>query len=107
MISHMYPESILKSARGLRIRAGISGWFSFATGGLEGDILHYMFILPLNNKMVLGSFHFPTETVEEDDKVFFSILKSIRIVNDTEDKPENYERSGIHRQNDPGTQDKI
>ena len=66
-----------------------------------------MFILPLDNKMMLGSFHFPIETMEEDDKVFFNTLKSIRIVNNTEDKPESYERSGIHRQNDSDTQGKI
>ena len=91
LISHIYPESIRKSARGLRTCAGVAGWFSFGTGGLEGDILHYMFILPLNDQMMFGSFHFPEETIEEDDEVFFNALKNIRTLHDMEDGPENYE----------------
>lgn len=84
LINHMYPESILKSARGLRIEAGVSGWFSFATGGLDGDTGHYMFILPLDNKMILGSFHCPIEIMEKDDSFFLNILKSIRALHDME-----------------------
>lgn len=81
----------MKSARGLRIEAGVSGWLSFATGGLDGDIGHYMFILPLDNKMTLGSFHCPIETMEKDDSFFLNMLKSIRALHDMEDGPGNDE----------------
>lgn len=79
MIAHIYPESIQIQARILKIAAGTAGWFSFVTGGIPEDICHIMFILPVMNRMMLGSYHFPIDQEREERKVFLKLLNSIRI----------------------------
>lgn len=79
LISHAYPESIRLWAKELKADAGIIGWFAFVKGGIKEDSMHCMFILPVNDNMMLGSYHFPAEGMEEDRRVFVEILKSIRL----------------------------
>lgn len=79
MISHVYPESIRAQAKELKADAGMIGWFAFVTGGIREDSMHCMFILPLDDNMMLGSYHFPAEQMEEDRKIFMQMLKSIQL----------------------------
>ena len=79
LLSHVYPESIQVRARELRTEAGRIGWFSFVTGGIRTDSIHCMFVLPVKDHMMLGSYHFPAGTMEEDRKMFLEMLKSISI----------------------------
>ena len=37
--------------------AGAAGIFAFITGGIREDAYHSIFILPVDEKMLLGSFH--------------------------------------------------
>lgn len=85
LISHLYPESIRKTARQFKVNAGIAGRFLFVTGGMEYDTAHCMFILPVNERMMLGSYHFPLENMKEDEGVLLEILKSIWIKDYEED----------------------
>lgn len=82
LISHMYPESVRESTRLFRTESGIAGYFSFITGGLECDSCHYMFVLPIRGKMMLGSSHFPEYQVKEEKLIFFEVLKSIKVRGD-------------------------
>lgn len=79
VISHAYPESIRAQAKEIKTDAGIMGWFAFVTGGIKEDSIHCMFILPLDDSMMLGSYHFPEQGMEEDRKIFMQMLKSIRL----------------------------
>ncbi|MCM1251957.1 MAG: hypothetical protein NC321_03985 [Clostridium sp.] len=98
LINRLYPESIRKEARLFKVEAGMSGRFTFITGGMEYDTAHCMFILPVNERMMFGSYHFPLEEMAEEEAVLLDILRSICVISSTEDEAENYERTGIHRQ---------
>ena len=91
LINHLYPESIRKTARLFKVNAGVSGRFLFITGGMEYDTAHCMFILPVNEKMMLGSYHFPEENIKEDEGVLLEILKSIRVKDREKNTWGNYE----------------
>ena len=103
LINRLYPESIRKEASLYRVDAGMSGRFIFSTGGMEYDTAHYMFILPVNERMMFGSYHFPLEEIAEEEAVLLDILRSICVISSTEDEAENYERTGIHRQRNTRT----
>lgn len=79
MISHVYPESIRAQAKEINTDAGTIGWFAFVTGGIKEDSMHCMFILPLDDNMMLGSYHFPAEQMEENRKIFMQMLRSIQL----------------------------
>ncbi len=97
LISRLYPESIRKEARLFKVNAGISGGFTFITGGMKYDTVHCMFILPVNEKMMLGSYHFPLEKIVEDEIILLDILKSICVKSSTEDGADICERTRVHR----------
>ena len=103
LINRLYPESIRKEARLFKVDAGMSGRFTFITGGMEYDTAHCMFILPVNERMMFGSYHFPLEEIAEEEAVLIDILRSICVISSTEDEAENYERTGIHRQRNTRT----
>lgn len=79
VISHVYPESIRAQAKEINTDAGTIGWFAFVTGGIKEDSMHCMFILPLDDNMMLGSYHFPAEQMEENRKIFMQMLRSIQL----------------------------
>ena len=79
VISHAYPESIRVQAKELKTDAGMIGWFAFVTGGIREDSMHCMFILPLDDNMMLGSYHFPAEQMEEERRIFMQRVKSIQL----------------------------
>ena len=58
---------------------------------MEYDTAHCMFILPVNEKMMLGSYHFPEENIKEDEGVLLEILKSIRVKDREKNTCGNYE----------------
>lgn len=97
LINHLYPESIRKAARLLKVDAGISGRFIFATGGMKYDTAHCMFILPVNERMMLGSYHFPLENMKENEDALLEILKSIWIKEFEGNVRKKYERARIFR----------
>lgn len=98
LISHMYPESIRENSRLLRTESGMAGYFSFITGGLECDSCHYMFVLPIRGKMMLGSSHFPKDRTEEERQIFFEVLKSIKTGEEVEEgKSDRHGENGIRR----------
>lgn len=86
MIGHLYPESIQRYARCNRTEEEIVGWFSFVTGGLAEDCIHILFILPLNGKMMLGSYHFPEGDEAEETEVFLKIIRNIVVKKKAQEK---------------------
>lgn len=78
VIGHIYPESVLESSTLFQAKTGKAGYFSFITGGMECNNCHYMFVLPIDGKMMLGSYHFPESQTREESPVFFEVLNSIR-----------------------------
>ena len=86
MIGHLYPESIRRCARCTRTQEEIAGWFSFVTGGLAEDRIHILFILPMNGKMMLGSYHFPEGDEAEETEVFLKIIRNIVVKKKTQEK---------------------
>lgn len=86
MITHIYPESIRNHARCMKVEAGITGWFSFVTGGLADDNCHIMLLMSVSGKMLLGSYHFPAGQEQEEKENFFKILRSMQIVETGQDK---------------------
>ena len=103
LINHVYPESIHKSARICKVADGSAGWFAFITGGIREDPSHFMFVLPVNESMMLGSYHVPAKLISEDTSLFLKILKSIKIRSNVEDRVSGDEGSGIRRQNYTGS----
>lgn len=85
LINHIYPECILKPAGQIQAETWTAGYFVFVTGGIQYDVAHCMFILPVREKMMLGSYHFPIEKMADDMQVFMEILKSIQIAAEDED----------------------
>lgn len=81
VISHIYPESIREQARMIRIQAGPAGIFAFITGGFKEDAYHSMFILSMDEKMLLGSFHLPEGQAESGRKTCMDIMRSIEFLN--------------------------
>lgn len=86
IITHIYPESIRNHARCIKVEAGMTGWFSFVTGGLADDNCHIMFIMSVLGQMLFGSYHFPAGQEKEEKENFFEILRSIRITETNQDK---------------------
>ena len=64
MIGHLYPESIRRCAR----------------------CIHILFILPMNGKMMLGSYHFPEGDEAEETEVFLKIIRNIVVKKKTQEK---------------------
>lgn len=79
LIGHLYPESVKVTAREIRTDAGKAGWFAFVTGGIKADTIHYMFVMPADEKMLFGSYHSPQERECEDRRIFLEIMKRIGI----------------------------
>lgn len=100
IINRLYPESIRKEARLCKVNAGVLGRFIFVTGGMEYDTAHCMFILPVNKRMMFGSYHFPLEEIAEEERLLLDILGSISVKSNMEDERKKYERTGIYRQRD-------
>ncbi len=96
MITHIYPESIKNHARCMKVEAGMTGWFSFATGGLADDNCHIMFLMSVSGKMMLGSYHFPAGQEQEEKEKFFKILRSIQVAETEQDK---WRKQSIWKQN--------
>jgi len=65
----------------IRIKAGVAGIFAFITGGIREDAYHSMFILSVDEKMLLGSFHLPEGQAESGRKTCMDIMRSIQILN--------------------------
>ena len=99
LINHVYPESIHKAAKICKVADGSAGWFTFITGGIKEDTSHFMFVLPVNESMMLGSYHAPAKLISEETSLFLKILKGIKIRSNAEDTIRGYEGSGIRRQN--------
>lgn len=99
LINHVYPESIHKVARKCKVADGSAGWFTFITGGIKEDTGHFMFVLPVNESMLLGSYHASAKLISEETSLFLKILKNIKIRSNAEDRLSGYEGSGLRRQN--------
>lgn len=84
-IRKIYPESIYHTVKCIKITEGTVGWFSFLSGGIMEEQLHFIFILPLKNRMMLGSYHFPSKYVLEETEFFIEMIRSIRIDNGSQD----------------------
>ena len=82
----VYPESCRQGIRRRRLKAGITGWFSFSTGGEEREKLHYLFIISFQGEMLLGSYHFLAKEEAEETTVFWEILQKMRSGEDEESK---------------------
>ena len=65
----------------IRIKAGVAGIFAFITGGIREDAYHSIFILPVDEKMLLGSFHLPEGQAESGRKTCMDIMRSIELLN--------------------------
>lgn len=98
LISQMYPESIQESPRLFETKTGMAGYFSFVTGGIEYSNLHYMFVIPIGGRMMMGSSHFPETLIKEEQMIFLEVLKSIQEVVDTEEeKADKYGENRVRR----------
>ena len=78
LIGRLYPESIRVTAREFRTDACRIGWFAFVTGGTREDSMHCMFVLPLEDNMMFGSWHFPEPLWTENRKRLLQMFESIR-----------------------------
>ena len=50
-------------------------------GALRGEQFHILFLLPMEGRMLLGSWHSLTESIGKETADFLEMLKSIRIRN--------------------------
>lgn len=48
-------------------------------GHVYPESVHCMFVLPVKDNMMLGSYHFPKGTMEEDWRMFIEMLKGIQL----------------------------
>ena len=81
IIEKLYPGSIWHKARCMAAAKVTAGWFSFVTGSLAGEQFHILFLLPMEGRMLLGSWHSLTESIGKETADFLEMLKSIRIRN--------------------------
>jgi hypothetical protein len=84
VIVHMYPESVREPARKIASGIGEAAYFSYITGGVKEDCGHIMFVIPVHEKMMLGSYHFPAVQLNGEREVFLEILQSMQVNEDTE-----------------------
>lgn len=85
VIVHMYPESVREPARKIVSGIGEAAYFSYITGGVKEDNGHIMFVIPVHEKMLLGSYHFPAAQLDGEREVFLEILQSMQIREDIEE----------------------
>lgn len=95
MIGRLYPESIRESAQNLEAGGVTAGWFSFLTGGIREDQCHIMFVMPVNERMMFGSYHFPAGQKKEEQHVFWGMLKSVQMRKDTGEDGSGCKRQSI------------
>lgn len=79
MINRIFPESIREQSSIMKTKMETIGWFSFVTGGTRSDNCHHMFTMSVNNRMMIGSYHFALECIREERALFLNILKTIEI----------------------------
>lgn len=97
LICHMYPESIKQTPTLIKTEAGKAGYFSYITGGIKSDNYHYMFVLPIGGKLMMGSSHFSENYFKTESQILFDILKSIKANDNVEDILDRYGENGVHR----------
>lgn len=79
LISHMYPESIKETSQQLNLRVGKVGYFSFVTGGIKCDSCHYMFVMEIGGKMVMGSYHSSESIMKESRTFIMEVLRNMQL----------------------------
>lgn len=55
IVTSLYPSCLLKEPGLIHGQKGTCGWFSFKITGMEGELFHVMYILPVNGCMMLGT----------------------------------------------------
>lgn len=79
VVSRIYPESIKDQAQTIKSKTGMSGFFSFLTGGFAEDTCHFMFIIPdADEKMLLGSLHLPAGKMRYGKELLVKVINSIQ-----------------------------
>lgn len=85
VIVHMYPESVKEPAQKKSTEIGDAAFFSYVTGGIKEDNGHIMFIVSVQEKMMLGGYHFPAAQLNDERETFLEILQSIQVKEDIEE----------------------
>ena len=79
MVSRVYPESVRDQAQTITVQTGSAGFFSFLTGGMAGDVCHFLFILPdAEERMLLGGLHLPAGELRSGKELLVKIIRSIQ-----------------------------
>lgn len=55
VVTSLYPGSLLDAPRLAYCEGAVCGWFSFRVAGIEEELFHVMYILPVNGCMMLGT----------------------------------------------------
>lgn len=100
VVVHIYPESIKEQAKIFTITSGKAGFFSFITGGITEDYCNNIFILSIDEKMMIGNYCLPIGQLQEGRKILMDILNSIEIKRESKE-------NGIFRHNYNGASKKI
>ena len=79
VVSRVYPESVRDQAQTITVQTGSAGFFSFLTGGMAGDVCHFLFILPdAEERMLLGGLHLPAGELRSGKELLVKIIRSIK-----------------------------
>lgn len=79
MIAHKYPGNIRDYAVCLDNIGVDTGYFSFWTGGIPSGEYHVIFIMVVQDRMMLGTYHCNADYEEQAKNVVFHMLKKTTV----------------------------
>lgn len=79
MVAHRYPGNIRDYACCLD-RIGVNtGYFSFVTGGIPNGEYHIIFVMAVQDRMMLGTYHCNADYEKQAKDVVLKILKTTKL----------------------------
>lgn len=81
IISNVYPSSLMSGIHTYIVNRNRLGWFDFEIGGMNGKIYNIMYIIPINNKLMLGTMNCPIEEFKKWKEIFRNIYVTITELN--------------------------
>ena len=77
IVTSLYPSCLLEEPRLIYCQGGRCGCFSFRAAGMEGELFHVMYILPVNGCMVLGTAGCTADD-KEGEKWMMEMIRSLK-----------------------------
>lgn len=77
IINEVYPSSLISGVHTYMLGKNRLGWFDFEIGGMNGKVYNIMYIVPINNKFMLGTMNCPIKEAEKWKEIFRDVYITI------------------------------